>query len=551
MLPSALSVEMWLLDVLSTVFAAVGATVLVRCCEALHTRGIVNEELSRKLVHISAGLAFLLSWSLYSPNHGARWLAAVVPAANAVRLLAAGCGHVEDPHLLHSVTRSGHHSELLQGPLAYVAVLLAATVLAWRHHPSGILAVAMMCGGDGLAEVLGRRWGQRLPLPWNRNKTWAGCAGFLLGGLCSAYGLLAYFMHEGFLSSLQATPSGPTESTALLQRIVAISAACAIVESLPTPTWLNDNLTVPATAAALGAALLPGTWPEAPRLIAVLHANGARPGLLVGAAVNTAVFAVGMRLLRKGLSPSGVMHAWVLGTVVYGVFGAGGYALVCLFFVIGTLVTRVKLQQKQSDGVAEANRGRRGPGSVWGSGAAAVMCAALAVLTGQAAFWQVGFAASLASKLADTVSSEIGKAYGTTTYRLTTWQRVPRGTEGAVSLEGSLAGLTAAASFALCSTSLLQDPIPGMAVLVTAAAVAANLMESFLGETLQGRAVWINNDALNIIQTCTAAAAAVAGHYIMVSLQARGPWWSETTPDIWQMYTAAAQWYCTVASEVV
>lgn len=35
---------------------------------------------------------------------------------------------------------------------------------------------------------------------------------------------------------------------------------------------------------------------------------------------------------------------------------------------------------------------------------------------------QVGFAASFASKLADTTSSEIGKAYGQTTYLVTTLQ---------------------------------------------------------------------------------------------------------------------------------
>jgi len=136
----------------------------------------------------AAATAASFVYKTCSAGPGARWLAAVVPAANAARLLAAGCGWLVDPHLMASVTRSGHSCELLQGPLTYVAVLLAATVLAWRDHPSGLLAVALMCGGDGLAEVVGRRWGQHLPLPWNRQKTWAGSAGFLLGGMCASYG---------------------------------------------------------------------------------------------------------------------------------------------------------------------------------------------------------------------------------------------------------------------------------------------------------------------------------------------------------------------------
>jgi len=173
------------------------------------------------------------------------------------------------------------------------------------------------------------------------------CCGLLVRPSCDTCRLLAYFMNAGFLSSLQALQTDPTASASILQRIAAICAACAVVESLPTPSWLNDNFTVPATAAALGTLLLPGSWPEAAwwqalvRVLnaAMIRASGAQPGLIVGAAVNSAVFLLGRRLLRKGLSPSGIMHAWLLGTVVYGVFGAGGYAMVCLFFVVGTLVS--------------------------------------------------------------------------------------------------------------------------------------------------------------------------------------------------------------------
>jgi uncharacterized protein (TIGR00297 family) len=69
---------------------------------------------------------------------------------------------------------------------------------------------------------------------------------------------------------------------------------------------------------------------------------------------------------------------------------------------------------------------------------------------------QVGFAASFASKLADTTSSEIGKAYGQTTYLITNFRRVPRGTEGAVSLEGTLAGVAAAAGVGVMALALGQ-----------------------------------------------------------------------------------------------
>jgi uncharacterized membrane protein len=77
-------------------------------------------------------------------------------------------------------------------------------------------------------------------------------------------------------------------------------------------------------------------------------------------------------------------------------------------------VTKVKLEQKRKEGIAEARSGRRSPvhfvtvlrcayeavnhhcsfivqGSVWGSGLAAILCATAALLTGDADFWRVRF----------------------------------------------------------------------------------------------------------------------------------------------------------------
>lgn len=77
------------------------------------------------------------------------------------------------------------------------------------------------------------------------------------------------------------------------------------------------------------------------------------------------------------------------------------------------------MAQKEAQGVAEKRKGRRGPGSVVGSSAAGCLCAFLSILgVGGASFsplWRLGFVASFCTKLSDTVSSEIGKAYGKTT----------------------------------------------------------------------------------------------------------------------------------------
>jgi uncharacterized membrane protein len=74
---------------------------------------------------------------------------------------------------------------------------------------------------------------------------------------------------------------------------------------------------------------------------------------------------------------------------------------------------------KKAEGTAEKRGGRRGPGSVWGSGTAGVLCA-MATIWGVGGpkwigLWDLGFLASFCTKLSDTIGSEIGKAFGKTT----------------------------------------------------------------------------------------------------------------------------------------
>ncbi|XP_057860222.1 protein VTE6, chloroplastic isoform X2 [Cryptomeria japonica] len=162
---------------------------------------------------------------------------------------------------------------------------------------------------------------------------------------------------------------------------------------------------------------------------------------------NTLIFLVGSPLLFAGLTKPGIGAAFLLGSLSWRAFGSRGFLTVVIYYIIGTGVTKLKLKQKEAEGVAEKRKGRRGPSSVFGSGAAGCLCALAAITElGGLAFvnlWQLGFVASFCTKLSDTVSSEIGKAYGKTTYLITTLSVVPRGTEGAVSIEGTFAGLAA------------------------------------------------------------------------------------------------------------
>ncbi|PON69829.1 hypothetical protein PanWU01x14_086130 [Parasponia andersonii] len=229
---------------------------------------------------------------------------------------------------------------------------------------------------------------------------------------------------------------------------------------------------------------------------------------------NFVIFVLGSPILVTGLSLSGIAAAFLLGTLTWRAFGPSGFLLVATYFVIGTAVTKVKMAQKEAQGVAEKRKGRRGPGSVIGSSTAGCICAFLSIfgVGGMAYYrlWRLGFVASFCTKLSDTVSSEIGKAYGKTTYLVTTFKVVPRGTEGAVSVEGTFAGLLASILLACVGCLMGEINAPEAAICVLASQIA-NLGESIIGAALQEKEGfrWLNNDAVNVINISMGSVLAV------------------------------------------
>ena len=122
----------------------------------------------------------------------------------------------------------------------------------------------------------------------------------------------------------------------------------------------------------------------------------------------------------------------------------------------------------------------------------------------------IAYVASLTTKLADTFSSELGKAYGKTTYLITTLKLVPKGTEGAVSVEGTIAGIVGAVMMSTLALSLKVLSNQNEAVICILAAFIATTIESYLGATIQSKGIeWISNEMVNLIMTIIGAGIAV------------------------------------------
>jgi uncharacterized protein (TIGR00297 family) len=233
------------------------------------------------------------------------------------------------------------------------------------------------------------------------------------------------------------------------------------------------------------------------------------PHWLLALGLNAGLIALAQR--APLLTPAGWFHAAILGSVLWGCLGWRGWLAVVAYLVLGSLVTKLGYRAKAAEGLAEARGGRRGPENVWGSAATGAALALLIPLLPSTSteLLLLGFAASFAAKLADTFGSEIGKRWGRTTVLISSLRPVPRGTEGAISLEGTAAsGLGGALMAAVMFALGLLDGWRAW-LLVSLVALLATLLESLIGATLQRRWSWLSNELVNALQTLIAALLAI------------------------------------------
>jgi uncharacterized protein (TIGR00297 family) len=225
-------------------------------------------------------------------------------------------------------------------------------------------------------------------------------------------------------------------------------------------------------------------------------------GNLAVAFLVTGVFA-GLAHALGMVSRGGALGGFVLGVVIYLSLGPQGFAILALFVVGGSALTHLGYRSKERSGIAEAHGGRRGVKNALANGGVALLCALLAALIPSQAF-TAAFVASLGAAFADTAESEVGQLYGRAPRLITTLRKVPPGTDGAVSLPGTLAGLAAAGFTALLGLALGLVAGPGTALLIAGAAFLGTVVDSLVGAL----APRLGNELTNVF--CTLVAATLA-----------------------------------------
>jgi len=244
-----------------------------KACGVASDSGLISRSVARKLMHIGmhsvikstleynrrhllshpfslahplppfpgTGPIFILCWPLYSPSYDpwSRVLAATVPLSATLYFYLVGHGYITDPKLIQGSSRSGDKEELLGGPLLYGLSHAIICLVSFQTIP-GCISILMLCVGDGLAEVVGKRVASP-SLPWNKSKTVAGFLGCFLGGTIASLAMI-YILFD---TEVITTHNNDNNRVVPIQYVVGmVGLGSAVVESVCTSEY-SDNIAVP------------------------------------------------------------------------------------------------------------------------------------------------------------------------------------------------------------------------------------------------------------------------------------------------------------------
>ncbi len=365
----------------------------------------------------------------------------------------------------------------------YPLILLALFVLFPKHPQIVCAAWGLMAFGDGGAALFGTLTGY-LSLPWNPDKSWEGLIAFLLMGT-SGSAFLFWWVNRGH---------GKPVSVLRITAICGIAALiCAFIETIPS--GINDNLSVPFLGALTVYSLLKINLSAMTKF----PPNSCLPAFIVN------ILAAGTAFLFGTVGLSGALSGFFIGVFIYIFAGWKGYTVIILFFVLASGATKLGYSRKEKAGLAQEEEGKRSWQNALANCGAGIFIAPLIAFTpgALALKFSAAYTAVFATASFDTVSSEIGQLWGKTTYLVPSFRRVPRGTEGAVSVEGTLAGLGSAVVIAGAGFFTGMFGYTGT-LFVIAGAFIGTTFESITASGTEDPEE-INNEFLNFLNTVVGA----------------------------------------------
>jgi phytol kinase len=240
----------WIWDIIALVITFVLIMLLIRINDVLRKRETIPIYVSRKVIHTFAGPLFLVCWLLFSNAIYSRYLAAVVPIIFVLLFAGIGSGAIKNEEFVRTMSRSGKASELLKGTLFYALVMVVSSILMWYvpvngagvpqyaiFVPTVFLIFGPLAGGDGCADMVGRKWGKHKYKVF-AEKSVEGSLAMFFFSILFTYGLLGIYW-------LVLNPVYPAAISLIkpLIPILIVSLVATIVEAISPKNV--DNLLIP------------------------------------------------------------------------------------------------------------------------------------------------------------------------------------------------------------------------------------------------------------------------------------------------------------------
>ncbi len=232
-------------------------------------------------------------------------------------------------------------------------------------------------------------------------------------------------------------------------------------------------------------------------------------GLFLEAMVLAICFIIGYATYRFSLlTIDGAIAAGIIGVII-GLLRPAWIVLLFSFLIAGVAVTKYRFSDKKERGVQEGRRGERGYRNVLSTGAVPAIIAVLSVTVIPERLSGVIFLVSIATAASDTLASEMG-VLSEKTVLITNFERVVPGTNGGISLYGTLWAIIGAfvasvfgGIFLLTFSNtyaggLFYLLVPGMFGFLGC------ITDSFLGATLENRGL-IGKGTVNFVSALLAS----------------------------------------------
>jgi dolichol kinase len=238
-------------DILALIITFVMILLLIRINDMLRKREIIPIYVSRKVIHTFAGPVFLVCWLLFSSGMYSRYLAAIVPLIFVLLFAGIGSGAIKNEEFVRTMSRSGKANELLKGTLFYALVMVICSIFLWYTPysastllpvydifvPTVFLIFGPLAGGDGFADMIGRKWGKHKYKVFAEKSIEGSLAMFFFSilftyGLLGIYWLILNPLHPAAISLVKP-----------LMPILIIALVATIVEAISPKN--ADNLLIP------------------------------------------------------------------------------------------------------------------------------------------------------------------------------------------------------------------------------------------------------------------------------------------------------------------